>query len=242
MQRMSASGARKPRKRRALALRKRCEELRAAARGYDLVVEVAHLRERPLLGDELSGEGDRAVARACPPPPARRPGRSARGLGRRTCSPEVIISSAFAGPTMRGRRCVPPAPGSRPSFTSGRPHLRRRHGDAVVAGQRDFEAAAERGAVDRGDDRLRRALDRVARASARLGASRRLAELGDVGAGDEGAAVADQHDRLGRRIGNGRVESRRRCRRAPAPTARSPAANSPSGRRRRLRAADRRRR
>ena len=38
--------------------------------------------------------------------------------------------------------------------------LRGRHGDAVVAGQRHFEAAAERRAVDRGDDRLGAALDR----------------------------------------------------------------------------------
>ena len=28
-----------------------------------------------------------------------------------------------SGPTMRGRRCVPPAPGNRPRFTSGRPHF-----------------------------------------------------------------------------------------------------------------------
>jgi hypothetical protein len=40
-----------------------------------------------------------------------------------TCSPEVIISSARSTPTMRGRRCVPPAPGMSPSLTSGRPHL-----------------------------------------------------------------------------------------------------------------------
>ena len=35
--------------------------------------------------------------------------------------PLVIISSATSGPTMRGRRWVPPAPGSRPRLTSGRP-------------------------------------------------------------------------------------------------------------------------
>ena len=36
-------------------------------------------------------------------------------------SPPTIILTASSGPTARGRRCVPPAPGSRPSFTSGRP-------------------------------------------------------------------------------------------------------------------------
>ena len=35
--------------------------------------------------------------------------------------PETIISSAFTAPTRRGSRTVPPPPGRRPSFTSGRP-------------------------------------------------------------------------------------------------------------------------
>ena len=37
--------------------------------------------------------------------------------------PEVIISSAAATPIRRGNLCVPPAPGIRPRFTSGRPTL-----------------------------------------------------------------------------------------------------------------------
>ena len=36
-----------------------------------------------------------------------------------TGSPETIMFSAVSRPTTRGRRCVPPAPGSRPSLTSG---------------------------------------------------------------------------------------------------------------------------
>ena len=36
-----------------------------------------------------------------------------------TGSPLTIMLSAASTPTTRGRRCVPPAPGSRPSFTSG---------------------------------------------------------------------------------------------------------------------------
>ena len=35
--------------------------------------------------------------------------------------PVVIIFTASAIGTMRGRRCVPPEPGRMPSFTSGRP-------------------------------------------------------------------------------------------------------------------------
>ena len=38
-------------------------------------------------------------------------------------SPPVIMSSASGRPTSRGRRCVPPAPGRMPSFTSGSPTL-----------------------------------------------------------------------------------------------------------------------
>ena len=48
-----------------------------------------------------------------------RPSRSASAA--ETGAPVTIIRSAIAGPTARGRRCVPPPPGSSPSFTSGWP-------------------------------------------------------------------------------------------------------------------------
>jgi hypothetical protein len=38
-----------------------------------------------------------------------------------TGSPLTIMFSAVSTPSARGRRCVPPAPGIRPIFTSGRP-------------------------------------------------------------------------------------------------------------------------
>ena len=38
-----------------------------------------------------------------------------------TGSPDRITLSAFSTPMSRGRRCVPPAPGRSPIFTSGRP-------------------------------------------------------------------------------------------------------------------------
>ncbi len=57
---------------------------------------------------------------------------SAAGIG----SPVTIILSAFSGPTSRGRRCVPPAPGRRPSLTSGRPTR------AVGAATRKWQASA----------------------------------------------------------------------------------------------------
>ena len=88
-----------------------------------------------------------------------------------------------------------------------------------MAHQRHFEAAAERGAVDGGDHRLRTALERALDLGKRC-ALRRLAELGNVGAGDKGAARADQDDRFDRRVG-GRLPGRRReARCARRPTAR----------------------
>ena len=57
---------------------------------------------------------------------------------------------------MRGTRWVPPAPGNRPTFTSGRPSrvFGIVGGDAVVAGQRQLKTAAERETIDGGDPRL----------------------------------------------------------------------------------------
>ena len=68
--------------------------------------------------------------------------------------------NAFWMPNIRTVRVTPPPPGSRPSVTSGRPILAALDvgGDAVVTGQRDLQAAAERGAVDGGDDRLAQGL------------------------------------------------------------------------------------
>ena len=69
--------------------------------------------------------------------------------------------NASAGCIMRAMRCVPPAPGNRPILISGRPSARLAvfGGDAVMAGERQLEAAAERGAVDRRDPRLAAGFD-----------------------------------------------------------------------------------
>ena len=60
--------------------------------------------------------------------------------------------------------------GQEPELDLGQPALRRRHGHPVVAGQRDLEPAAERGAVDRGHDRLLALLDRLITAGSPGGA------------------------------------------------------------------------
>ena len=74
----------------------------------------------------------------------------------RSWSPLSRNCSASAGGIMRPTRCVPPAPGNRPILTSGSPTrvLLVVGGDALMAGEAELEAAAERGAVDRRDPRL----------------------------------------------------------------------------------------
>ena len=98
--------------------------------GCDALVEVALVRDRLDLLDR-----DRRLARrACAPSSA--PCRAARGPGRRRgrarggrpprpriASPVRFISSAFASPTRRGRRCVPPNPGMIPRLISGWPNV-----------------------------------------------------------------------------------------------------------------------
>ncbi len=83
----------------------------------------------------------------------------------------------------------------------------RTRGDTIVADQRDFQPAAERGAVNGRDHRLGRILDRGLHLGQRR-PSRRLAELGDVGAGDERLAGAGQHDGLDRVVGDGLLDPR----------------------------------
>ena len=61
--------------------------------------------------------------------------------------------ATFCG-IMRGRRCTPPAPAMRPTRGSGRPDAGMIGGDDDVARQRHLEAAAERVAVDGGEDGL----------------------------------------------------------------------------------------
>ena len=136
--------------------------------------------------------------------------------------PVAHISSALPTPATRGSRCVPPAPGSSPSLTSGVPSFADWIGDAIMAAERDLEPAAERGAVDRRDDRLGAILDRVDdHRQPRL--LRRLAELGDVGAGEEGLALAGDDDGFDAVVGLPPRRSHRPAPAGPRSTARSPA-------------------
>ncbi len=76
-----------------------------------------------------------------------------------------------------------------------------------MARQRDFAATAKRGAVDRGDNRLVARVHHVDDFVQRC-ARRRLAEFGDVGAGEERLAIAADHHCLDRRIVDALADAR----------------------------------
>ena len=75
--------------------------------------------------------------------------------------------------------------------TSGKPHLRARHRNPVVAGHGGLQAAAQGMTVNGRDDGLRAVFKHLSQAHG-LRASR-LAQMLDVGAGDEPAPGADEH-------------------------------------------------
>ena len=77
----------------------------------------------------------------------------------------------------------------------GQSEPRFRVGHPEVAGHRHLEASAQGRTVDGGHERLRRLLDHPPHL-VRVGGKPRLAELADVGAGDEGPAAADENGRL----------------------------------------------
>ena len=68
-------------------------------------------------------------------------------------------------------------------------HACRFDGDAVVAGEGGFQTAAQRRSVDGADNRLVEVFDIIDHLG-EAGFLHRLAEFPDIGAGDEGAALA----------------------------------------------------
>jgi hypothetical protein len=80
-----------------------------------------------------------------------------------------------------------------------------------VAGERQFEPAAERGAVDRGEDRLRSRLD-LGEEVGQPRRERRAAEFGEIGARRKGAPPGDDDHGLdaviGQRAGEPGLEPR----------------------------------
>ena len=90
----------------------------------------------------------------------------------------------------------------------GQSEPRFRVGHPEVAGHRHLEASAQGRAVDGGHERLGRLLDHPPHL-VRVRGKPRLAELADVGAGDEGPAAADEDGRLHLGVGSNRWYGRR---------------------------------
>ena len=131
-----------------------------------------------------------------------RPSRSA--LAARSLLPVRIMSSAARAPIEPGQPLAAAGAGDQAELHLGETELGLGMvgGDAVGAGERELEAAAETGAVDRGDDRLGQGLDPahhllpLEAQPLRFGLGGERGELLDVGAGDEGVGLArDQHHR-----------------------------------------------
>ena len=102
----------------------------------------AHVTSRPghgLVVDRIRRDHER--------PPV----RCASASSAFTWRPEKIISLARAGPTSRGRRCVPPAPGMMPKLDLRQAEFGVVGAHPEVTAQRQFQATAEGVAGDRGD-------------------------------------------------------------------------------------------
>ena len=111
------------------------EELRLAARGFDLLVHVAHFAQRPLLGDDFLREGDRAGAQLAFGHDLVEQARGVRGLridvraGRDHLAAPARDRRCAAGAACRPRRAA-----GRDALPAGRtsPTARRRDSDSTT--------------------------------------------------------------------------------------------------------------
>ena len=179
------------------------EDRAVGLRRGELGVVVAQLAQRTLLRQHFSGKGFAAGGRTLDDFLDQPVLQRFRGADRVTADDH--LDRQFR--TDRARQPLG-ATGARQQaeFDLGQAEPCLFGGDAEMTGERYFETAAERGAVYSGDDRLRRVLHRHQHFM-QAGRLRRLAEFGDVGAGDEGAAAAGQHDGLHLGIGDRRLHA-----------------------------------
>ena len=102
-------------------------------------------------------------------------------------------------PDQAGQALCPAGAGQQAKRHFGQAQPRRWRGDAIIADQCRLQPAAQRGAMDRGEDRLGRSFDAIEHIMQRY-ARQRLAEFTDVGPGDEGASGAGQQDAACHRV------------------------------------------
>ena len=181
------------------------EDLGVAARRLKPVRSVAHLLEGRLLGDQAPGVAKRRFTRLSL-------------LGEFVDDAPFLGLARAEGDTRKNdvksllgadeARQALGAPGARDKaeFDLRQAASGGRDGDAVMRRERDLETAAERCAMQSGDDRLRGVLHCVERLG-KVWPSGRLAEFGNVGSGDKGPPIADKDDRLDRAICFGRFDA-----------------------------------
>jgi hypothetical protein len=173
------------------------ERLRFGAQSCELVFAVARADARPLLRKHLAREGD-----------ARAGGVAFENFVDQSRRQSVFGRDRLAGQDHRrgffhadeARQPLRAAgAGNEPELDFGQTEPRVGGGDAEVAGEGDLKPAAEWGAEHGGHDRL---VDRIDERDhlGKTGHHRRLVEFGDVGAGNKGASLRGQHDRLHRRV------------------------------------------
>jgi hypothetical protein len=174
------------------ALRERCGLLSRTPRRGECLVRPETGFGSGWLGEPgawaVAGHAE-VVLRSTSPSPAATAAFASSG------SPEVISRSAAAAPISRGARCVPPLPGSRPSFTSGRPSFAHGPSTRAVQAIADLEPTAERRGSGSRTDRLAAAISSAATSSASVGGTGGLPEFRDVGAGDDGPPLRRDHRR-----------------------------------------------
>ena len=166
------------------------EARRVGACRRETILAIAHAGERALLGDDLAGEGDRLLGDVA--------GDDRiddavllQLLDRRRGAGEDELERPFRPDEARQALRAAGA-GQETELDLGQADAGAGRRDAVMAAERELEAAAERRAVQRRDDRLADALDRLDDLD-QPGRAARLAELRDVGAGREGAPGAGEH-------------------------------------------------
>jgi hypothetical protein len=172
------------------------EDFRMAFRRLELGVVLANFFQRLALGHDAARERNRSFLQLAFRRELVDQPHGQAILGRNVLAArhhlQRLLDARDAGKALRAA-----GPGEQSQVNLRQPATRARYCDAVVCAKGDFKAATQSRAMDGRDHRLGRVfhhLLHVEQACAFL----LSAELADVGAGDEGAALANQHDRLDR--------------------------------------------
>ena len=181
------------------------EDFRFAARGFDLGVVFAHFHQRPLLGHDLAGKCNRAVAQAAfrhdlVDQPHRKAFLGGHMLAARHHF-KRLLHACDARQALGAART-----GQKADIHFRKAAFRTRHRHAVVGAQGHFQPAAQCGAMNGSHHRLWRIFHRGLHI-VQARPLHRAAEFGNVGTGNKGPPLANQNDGLCVLVGNGLFET-----------------------------------